>query len=232
MPLSETGPPTVPPPPRIAPLLTVTDAGSGRAVDEQGAVGDRRGAGVSVGAAKVSVPVPVLVKEIAPPAAFITPANDTLALSPPVVKVAAAPLSVTIPPAPPPSDNEPMVSAKPARSNVAPLRTVTGELEPKAVVRPRPTTGGLNPNVSFAGVINAAGGAISLTKTGTGTQTWRARQHLHRGHDGLPRHPARQRVDRFRKCRFGQQQHRDSGGQRHHLRLRLRLRHHLSGPIV
>ena len=80
----------------------------------------------------VNVPDPACAKLSAPVPSCNTPPNVVLALSPPLVSVAAAPVSVTVPaPA-----SEPMLLENPPRSSVAPLATVTAELEPKADVEP------------------------------------------------------------------------------------------------
>ena len=84
----------------------------------------------------VSEPVPVFVSAVTLAPSLTTPEKVVEVLSPPVVSVAGAltPLLVTKLPATPAS--EPMLLEKPPRSSVAPLATVTAELEPKAVVEP------------------------------------------------------------------------------------------------
>ena len=76
-----------------------------------------------------------MASEKAPVPLRSTPAKLVDVLSPPVVSVAAAPLSVTTAPETPLS--EPMLLELPARSSVAPLaERLTAEFVPKAVVEP------------------------------------------------------------------------------------------------
>ena len=80
----------------------------------------------------VSVPLPFWVSPKTPGPFCNVPEKVVEVLLPPVVSVAAVPLSVTIPaPA-----RLPMLLLKPARSIVAPLASVTAELLPKALVDP------------------------------------------------------------------------------------------------
>ncbi len=84
---------------------------------------------------KVSVPNPVLVRARALAPLVIVP-EKLLAAALLTVKVAAAPLSVTVPVETPPSANPPTVWAKPARSNVPVPSTVSVVLVGSAFATP------------------------------------------------------------------------------------------------
>ena len=67
----------------------------------------------------------------------MTPLKDVVLLSSPVVSVALlAPLFVTVPPAPPTSESDPIVLLKPLRSSVAPRLTAKAEFCERPVADP------------------------------------------------------------------------------------------------